>query len=129
MGSVEELLTAGLDVYAPCAMGGALDDRVVDVLGAQGTRVVCGAANNQLAEPRHGLELMKRGILYAPDYVINAGGIIDVYHERIGFERAALIRHIEGIRDNLMEVFERAREEERPTAEVADAIAEERFRR
>ena len=66
---------------------------------------------------------------YAPDYVINAGGIIDVYHERIGFERAALIRHIEGIRDNLMEVFERAREEERPTAEVADAIAEERFRR
>lgn len=72
---------------------------------------------------------MKRGILYAPDYVINAGGIIDVYHERIGFDRSALLRHIEGIHDNLMEVFERARKEERPTGEVADAIAEERFQR
>ncbi|WP_341648558.1 hypothetical protein [Thauera humireducens] len=57
------------------------------------------------------------------------GGIIDVYHERIGFDRAALIKHIEGIEDNLMEIFERARKEERPTGEVADAIAEERFKR
>ena len=122
----EEIFGLDVDVFAPCALGAILNDSTIPQLKA---KIVAGAANNQLAEPRHGLELMKRGILYAPDYVINAGGIIDVYHERIGFERAALIRHIEGIRDNLMEAFERAREEERPTAEAADAIAEERFRR
>ena len=122
----DEIFGLDVDVFAPCALGAVLNDSTIPQLQA---KIVAGAANNQLAEPRHGVELMRRGILYAPDYVINAGGIIDVYHERIGFERAALIRHIEGIRDNLMEVFERAREEERPTAEVADAIAEERFRR
>ena len=122
----DEIFGLDVDVFAPCALGAVLNDSTIPQLKAS---IVAGAANNQLAEARHGVELMKRGILYAPDYVINAGGIIDVYHERIGFERAALIRHIEGIRDNLMEVFERAREEERPTAEVADAIAEERFRR
>ena len=122
----DEIFGLDVDVFAPCALGAILNDATIPQLKA---KIVAGAANNQLAEARHGVELMKRGILYAPDYVINAGGIIDVYHERIGFERAALIRHIEGIRDNLMEVFERAREEERPTAEVADAIAEERFRR
>ena len=122
----DEIFGLDVDVFAPCALGAILNDATIPQLKA---KIVAGAANNQLAEARHGVELMKRGIHYAPDYVINAGGIIDVYHERIGFERAALIRHIEGIRDNLMEVFERAREEERPTAEVADAIAEERFRR
>ncbi len=122
----EEIFGLDVDVFAPCALGAILNDSTIPQLKA---KIVAGAANNQLAEPRHGLALMQRGILYAPDYVINAGGIIDVYHERIGFERAALIKHIEGIRDNLMEVFARAREEERPTGEVADAIAEERFRR
>ncbi|HRQ55930.1 MAG TPA: Glu/Leu/Phe/Val dehydrogenase [Azoarcus taiwanensis] len=115
-----------VDVFAPCALGAVINDQTIPQLKAS---IVAGASNNQLAEARHGAELMKRGILYAPDYVINAGGIIDVYHERIGFERSALIRHIEGIYDNLMEIFERARKEERPTGEVADAIAEERFKR
>ena len=122
----DEIFGLDVDVFAPCALGAILNDSTIPQLKAS---IVAGAANNQLAEARHGVELMKRGILYAPDYVINAGGIIDVYHERIGFERAALIRHIEGIHDNLMEVFERARAEERPTGEVADAIAEERFQR
>ena len=122
----DEIFGLDVDVFAPCALGAILNDSTIPQLKAS---IVAGAANNQLAEARHGVELMKRGILYAPDYVINAGGIIDVYHERIGFDRAVLLKHIEGIHDNLMEVFERAREEERPTAEVADAIAEERFRR
>jgi len=122
----EAIFGLDVDVFAPCAMGAVLNDKTIPQLKAG---IVAGASNNQLAETRHGVELMKRGILYAPDYVINAGGIIDVYHERIGFDRAALIRHIEGIHDNLMEIFERARKEERPTGEVADAIAEERFRR
>ena len=122
----DEIFGLDVDVFAPCALGAILNDTTIPQLKAS---IVAGAANNQLAEARHGVELMKRGILYAPDYVINAGGIIDVYHERIGFDRAALLKHIEGIHDNLMEVFERARTEERPTGEVADAIAEERFQR
>ena len=122
----DEIFALDVDVFAPCALGAILNDTTIPQLKAS---IVAGAANNQLAEPRHGVELMKRGILYAPDYVINAGGIIDVYHERIGFERSVLLRHIEGIHDNLMEVFERARAEERPTGEVGDAIAEERFKR
>ena len=122
----DEIFGLDVDVFAPCALGAILNDSTIPQLKAS---IVAGAANNQLAEARHGLELMKRGILYAPDYVINAGGIIDVYHERIGFDRAVLLKHIEGIHDNLMEVFERARAEERPTGEVADAIAEERFQR
>lgn len=122
----EEIFGLDVDVFAPCALGAVLNDQTIPQLKA---RIVAGASNNQLAEARHGVELMKRGILYAPDYVINAGGIIDVYHERIGFNRAALIAHVEGIYDNLLEIFERARKEERPTGEVADAIAEERFGR
>lgn len=114
-----------VDVFAPCALGAILNDQTIPQLKA---KVVAGASNNQLAESRHGVALMERGILYAPDYVINAGGIIDVYHERIGFNREALIKHIDGIYGNLMEIFERARNEERPTGEIADVIAEERFR-
>jgi leucine dehydrogenase len=115
-----------VDVFAPCALGAVINDETVPQLKA---KIVAGAANNQLAEARHGMELMRRGILYAPDYVINAGGIIDIYHERIGYQREAATRHIEAIHDNLLEVFARARKEERPTGEVADAIAEERFKR
>ena len=120
----DEIFDLDVDVFSPCALGAILNDQTIPQLKA---KIIAGASNNQLAEPRHGVALMRRGILYAPDYVINAGGIIDVYQERIGFNRAALIKHIDGIYDNLMEVFERARKEERPTGEVADVIAEERF--
>ena len=123
----DEIFGLDVDVFAPCALGAILNDSTIPQLKAS---IVAGAANNQLAEARHGVELMKRGILYAPDYVINAGGIIDVYYEHAGIDagRDALIRHIERIDDNLREIFARARREERPTGEVADAIAEERFR-
>jgi len=121
----EAIYAADVDVFAPCAMGAILNDETIPQLRAS---IVAGAANNQLAEVRHGSELMRRGILYAPDYVINAGGIIDIYHERIGFDRPALLRHLEGIHDTLLEIFERADKEARPTGEVADALAEERFK-
>ena len=124
--SAEEIYGLDVDVFAPCALGAVINDKTLPQLKAS---IVAGASNNQLAEPRHGAGLMNKGILYAPDYVINAGGIIDVYYERVGFERDTLIRHIDGIYDNLMEIFARARKEERPTGEVADAIAEERFKR
>ncbi|MCB1955651.1 MAG: Glu/Leu/Phe/Val dehydrogenase [Rhodocyclaceae bacterium] len=123
----EAIYGLDVDVFAPCALGAVINDRSLPQLRAS---IVAGAANNQLAEPRHGRALMEKGILYAPDYVINAGGIIDVYYEHAGIDagRDALIRHIERIDDNLREIFARARREERPTGEVADAIAEERFR-
>jgi leucine dehydrogenase len=122
----EAIFGLDVDVFAPCALGAVINDQTLPQLKA---KIVAGAANNQLAEPRHGTELMRRSILYAPDYVINAGGIIDIYHERVGYEHDAAMRHIEGIHDNLLEIFARARKEERPTGEVADAIAEERFKR
>ena len=73
----------GLDIYAPCALGGALNDATVPVLTA---KVVCGAANNQLAHPGVEKDLADRGILYAPDYVVNAGGVIQVADELHGFD-------------------------------------------
>ena len=125
--AADEIFALDVDVFAPCALGAVINDRTLPQLKAS---IVAGAANNQLAEPRHGLALMNRGILYAPDYVINAGGIIDVYYEHAGLDagRSELVAHIDRIHDNLMEIFARSRREERPTGEVADAIAEERFK-
>ena len=125
--AADEIFAIDVDVFAPCALGAVINDRTLPQLKAS---IVAGAANNQLAEARHGLALMNRGILYAPDYVINAGGIIDVYYEHAGLDagRSALIAHIDRIDDNLTEIFARSRREERPTGEVADAIAEERFK-
>lgn len=122
----DEIFALDVDVFAPCALGAIIND---DTLNRIRATVVAGAANNQLAEPRHGEELMQRGILYAPDYVINAGGIIDVSYERYGFDGDKLMKHVEGIYDTLMEIFERAKQENRPTGVIADEIAEERFRK
>ena len=77
--AVDRIHVVEADVFAPCALGAVINDMTLPVLGA---RIVAGSANNQLAEPRHGALLKARGILYAPDYVINAGGLIDVAHER-----------------------------------------------
>ena len=122
----EEIFALDVDVFSPCALGGAINDQTLTQLRAA---VVAGAANNQLTHERHGEELMKRGILYAPDYVINAGGIIDISLELFGFDRDKLVRHLEGIYDTLMEIYERASCEQLPTGVVADHIAEERFRK
>ncbi len=83
MADTEALVAAPIDVYAPCALGDALTDEVVATLQAQ---VVCGAANNQLAHPGVEKQLADRGILYAPDYVVNAGGLIQVADELHGFD-------------------------------------------
>ncbi len=122
----DEIFSLDVDVFAPCALGGVINDRTLARLEA---KVVAGAANNQLAEPHHGRLLAERGILYAPDYVINAGGIVDIAHEREGaFDRDRLIRSLDAIRDTLLEIFERADSDRLPTGIVADQIAEERFR-
>lgn len=114
-----------VDVFAPCALGGAINERTLSQLRA---RIIAGAANNQLASPKLATEITNRGILYAPDYVINAGGIIDVHYERVGYDTATVLRHVEGIADTLEQIFRRAEAEGRSTAAIADQIAEERFR-
>ncbi|MBK8174667.1 MAG: Glu/Leu/Phe/Val dehydrogenase [Rhodospirillales bacterium] len=123
----DEIYGLDVDVFAPCAMGAVLNDLTIPHLRA---RIVAGAANNQLSEARHGTDLMERDILYAPDYVINAGGIIDVWYERRGqFDRDVIARHIEGIGGTLSEIFTRAHIDGLPTNIVADQVAEERFRK
>ena len=113
-----------VDVFAPCALGAIINDETIGRLKAS---VIAGAANNQLAEERHGEILQSREILYAPDYVINAGGIIDVYYQRTGGSAEALNTHVESIGDTLVQIFERAAQTHTPTGIVANKIAEERF--
>jgi leucine dehydrogenase len=121
----ESILSQDVDVLAPCALGAVLDSRSIPTVRA---RVVAGAANNQLAREEDGEALMRAGILYAPDYVINAGGIISVAHEYRGGATAAQVRaEIERIPARLTEIFERARREGRPTSAIADQMAIERL--
>lgn len=123
--AADEIYSLPVDVFAPCALGSVLNDHSVAQLKAS---VVAGAANNQLELPIHGEQLRNRGILYAPDYAINSGGIIDVCYERLGNQNAdALNQHIESVHDTLMEIFSRADREQRSTQVVADQVAKERF--
>ncbi|GAA4595576.1 valine dehydrogenase (NAD+) [Actinoplanes octamycinicus] len=120
----QALITADLDVYAPCALGGALNDDTVPVLRA---KVVTGAANNQLAHPGIGKLLDDRGILYTPDYVVNAGGVIQVADEIEGFnfDRAKL--RATGIFDTTRRILQLAGDEGVPPAVAADRLAERRM--
>ncbi|GAA4796019.1 MULTISPECIES: Glu/Leu/Phe/Val dehydrogenase dimerization domain-containing protein [Streptomyces] len=116
--------TEGLDVYAPCALGGALNDDTVPVLTAS---VVCGAANNQLAHQGVEKDLADRGILYAPDYVVNAGGVIQVADELNGFDFDRCKIQAARIFDTTLAIFARAKEDGIPPAAAADRIAEQRM--
>ena len=118
------LIVTPHDVYAPCALGGALDEATVAVLPA---RVVCGGANNQLAAPGIAGQLVDRGILYAPDYLVNAGGVIQVEDERHGFSFARAQSKASGIFDVALRVFQTADKEGVPPSVAADRLAEERM--
>ena len=120
------VLEEEVDVLAPCALGAILNARTIARLRAP---VVAGAANNQLAQAQDGEALRAAGVLYAPDYVINAGGIISVAREYYGGTEAQVIEDIHGIPARLSEIFERARRESRPTSEIADRMARERLGR
>ncbi|WP_104525180.1 Glu/Leu/Phe/Val family dehydrogenase [Blastococcus atacamensis] len=113
------------DVYAPCALGGALDEETVAVLPG---RIVCGGANNQLASPEMAERLRGRGILYAPDFLVNAGGVIQVEDERHGFSFARAQAKASGIFDVTSRVFELADAEAVSPAVAADRLAEQRMR-
>ena len=119
----DDIYGLDVDVFAPCAMGGILNETTLPVLKA---KVIAGAANNQLGTAAIANELHQRGILYAPDYAINAGGLIDVFYEREGGSADTLNAHVLGIADTLKEIFLRSQEENLPTAVVADRVAMER---
>jgi leucine dehydrogenase len=121
--SPADCIAADADVFAPCALGGSISAATLPRLRAP---VVAGAANNQLATPDMDAALRAKGVLYAPDYVINAAGVISVGLEILGtWDAADLGRRIDGIGATLEAIFERARREGRPTGEIADAMAQE----
>jgi leucine dehydrogenase len=124
--SPEEILFESCDVLAPCALGGVLNDRTIPKLRC---RIVAGCANNQLLEARHGDQLAARGILYAPDYAINAGGIINIASELRpgGYDEKWVQARLEKIADTLREVFTIAREERIGTHRAADRIVAQRL--
>jgi|TARA_R110002072_G_scaffold123048_10_gene258118 leucine dehydrogenase len=125
----QAIVGEAVDVFAPCALGAVINDQTLPRLKAA---IVAGAANNQLAQARHGDVLRQRGILYAPDYCINAGGIIVIAYETQAkgarHDRAKAMAHIDGIHSTLLEIFKRSDRQGLATSEVADHMAEERFK-
>jgi leucine dehydrogenase len=122
--SEKELLAADADVYAPCALGGAINDSSLSLLKV---KVVAGAANNQLAEPRHGELLAKKGIVYCPDYAINAGGLINVAQEVAGYDRKKAMDKASLIHDTILSLLSRAQATGQRPEQVADRLVEERL--
>jgi leucine dehydrogenase len=124
--SPDDIVTAECDVLSPNALGAILNDETIPNLKA---RVIAGGANNQLARDEHGAMLSERGILYAPDYVINGGGIIRVAGQIFNWDDAEIERRVLGIADTLAQIFRRSAAENLPTNAVADRMAEERMAR
>lgn len=123
----EDLIGAEADIFSPCALGGSISRQTVGRLKA---KVVAGAANNQLATPDMDRALLEAGVLYAPDYVINAAGVISVGLEILGdWSAAALAQRIDAIGPRLTAIFERSSRDRRPTGEIADEVALEIIRR
>ncbi|NVK23189.1 MAG: Glu/Leu/Phe/Val dehydrogenase [Kangiellaceae bacterium] len=119
---VNDIYEQDVDVYAPCALGATINDNTIPRIKAS---VIAGAANNQLAEDRHGDILMQKGVLYAPDYVINAGGIINVSFEE-NYNLEAALSKVDEIYGTLTEVFEASDSQKRPTNIIADELARQR---
>ena len=120
----EEIYSVEADVYAPCALGGTINDETIAQIKAQ---VITGGANNQLLEERHGDELEKRGILYAPDYAANAGGIINGCRELLGWEASQSLAKVDEIYDTVLDICRTAETEGIPTYKAADRLAERRL--
>ncbi len=123
---LDQIIEQEADIFAPCALGGIINDQTIPKLKVE---IVAGAANNQLLEPkRHGAALEQRDILYAPDYVANAGGVINVYSELAGWDAQRSLRKADEIYDTLLGVFAIAKAEKVPTYLAADRLAEQRLR-
>jgi len=121
---LDEIYDQDVDVYAPCALGASINDDTIKRLKA---KIIAGCANNQLAEPHHDQALVDNGILYAPDYVINAGGIINIsFEDNYCAEKST--KKVEEIYDTLIDVFTKADEQNKPTGIIADEMAREIIR-
>ena len=120
----DEIYGVQADIFAPCALGGIINDKTIPQLKVE---VVSGAANNALLEDRHGDILDQKGILYAPDYVANAGGVINVYSELAGWSSARAFRKADEIYDTVLKVFKIAKTDKVPTYVAADRLAEQRI--
>jgi leucine dehydrogenase len=120
-----KIYSVDCDIFAPCALGAVINDDKIPQLKCD---IVAGAANNVLEEERHGDALEEAGILYAPDYVINAGGVINVYDELIGYDRERALRRAKNIYNNIKKVFKISKRDNIPTYRAADIMAEERIK-
>jgi leucine dehydrogenase len=121
----DDIYAVRAEVFAPCALGAVINDKTLPQLRVE---IVAGGANNQLQDERHGDELHRRGILYAPDYVANAGGVINVYSELAGWSSARAFRKADEIYETVLRVFSIAKQDGIPTHEAADRLAEQRIR-
>jgi leucine dehydrogenase len=122
--SPEEIYDIKSDIYAPCALGATINDKTIDRLK---TKIVCGAANNQLAENRHGDMLKEKGILYAPDYLINAGGVMNVSIEFEGWSAEKATKMVDKIFDTTLKIFKLSDEQNIPVYKATDLMAEQRI--
>ena len=120
----DAIYSVAADIFSPCALGGIINDGTIPLLKVE---IVAGGANNQLLEERHGNALEARGILYAPDYVANAGGVINVYGEVEGWDSQRALDKADDIYDTVLRVFEIAEAYKIPTYEAADRVAEQRL--
>lgn len=114
------------DIYAPCALGAVINDQTISRIKA---KVIAGAANNQLKDPIHGDQIHEMGIVYAPDYVINAGGVINVADELYGYNRERALKKVEGVYASIEKVINIAKRDGIPTYKAADRMVEERIER
>ncbi|MBT2605156.1 branched-chain amino acid dehydrogenase [Peribacillus frigoritolerans] len=122
----DEIYGVDCDIYAPCALGAVINDQTINQIRA---KVIAGAANNQLKESVHGDQIHEKGIIYAPDYVINAGGVINVADELLGYNRERALKKVETVYDTIERVIEIAKRDQIPTYKAADRMAEERIAR
>ena len=120
----DDIYSVQADIFAPCALGGIVNDQTIPKLKVQ---IVCGAANNVLLEERHGDALVKKEVLYTPDYVANAGGVINVYSELAGWSSARAFRKADEIYETVLKVFKIASTDKVPTYVAADRLAEQRI--
>lgn len=121
---INEIYGVDADIFSPNALGAVINDDTIDVIKA---KLIAGAANNQLKEERHGDILHAKGVVYAPDYVINAGGLINVADELNGYNRERAMKKVETIYDNMLKVFEIVDRDGIPSYKAADKMAEERI--
>lgn len=120
----DDIYSVDCDIYSPCALGATVNDSTINKLKA---KVIAGSANNQLKSTEHGDILFERGIVYAPDYIINAGGVINVSDELNGYSRDRVLKKVEKIYENTLNVFEISKRDNIPTYLAADRLAEERI--